>query len=93
MPRCASQQNWLSMAEMGQFLLLPHRNIGGRFPQSADIPTSEFYLRRFCGLLPPAIAELSMRSDRRRLNSAKALNRGGGWCDGSVMGIGPRGLM
>jgi len=31
MPRCASQQNWLSMAEMGQFLLLPHRDIGRRF--------------------------------------------------------------
>jgi len=34
------------------------------------------------------IAELSGGSSGRRLKSAKAGNRGGGWCDGSAAGYG-----
>ena len=44
---------------------------------------------RFCiGFRPPVIAELSGGSSGRRLKSAKAGNRGGGWCDGSAAGYG-----
>jgi len=44
---------------------------------------------RYCiGFRPPVIAELSGGSSGRRLKSAKAGNRGGGWCDGSAAGYG-----
>jgi hypothetical protein len=31
LPHCATQQNWLSMSEMGQNPKLPHRNTDARF--------------------------------------------------------------
>jgi hypothetical protein len=40
------------------------------------------------GFQPPVIAELSTRCGGRRLKSAKARNRGGGWCDESAAGYG-----
>jgi hypothetical protein len=40
------------------------------------------------GFRPPAITNLSTRCCGRRLKSAKAGNRGGGWYDGSAAGYG-----
>jgi len=41
-----------------------------------------------CSFQPPAIVGLCTRCDGRRLKSAKARNRGGGWYDGSAAGYG-----
>jgi hypothetical protein len=40
------------------------------------------------GFQPPVITELTTRCCDRRLKSAKARNRGGGWYDGSVADYG-----
>jgi hypothetical protein len=40
------------------------------------------------GFQPPVIPELTTRCGGRRLKSAKARNRGGGWYGGSAAGYG-----